>query len=131
MTRDQARAYFKECGLTYADVTPSELHYLELLLDEQFIKERKKREQNPCKPQYWHRVNCADYHKGEFSPEGLLICATMTGRGEYFVDREVISFNRDGFIGFCGSADIENKEPVLAAFVEWCDWMAERKEKER
>lgn len=41
--------------------------------------------------------------------------------------KEVISFNRDGFIGFCGAADSENTAPVVAAFVEWCDWLAERR----
>lgn len=128
MTRDQARAYFAECGLTYADVTLEDLHYLKLLLDEQIILERKRRAQSPCKPQYWIRANDI---KHKFTPRGRLVCAFITGMGEYFSDREAISFNRDGYIGFCGAADSENEKPILAAFVEWCDWMAERKEKER
>lgn len=123
MTTNAARAYFAENDLTYADVTLDDLHYLKLLLDEQFIKERKKRMQAGRKPQYWKRVNEAKYYKGEYTPEGKLVCAYMTGSGEYFTAREVISFNRDGFIGFCGAADSENTQPVLAAFVEWCDWL--------
>ena len=125
MTNDQARAYFAECGLTYNDVTPEDLHYLKLILDEQIILERKRRTQSPCKPQYWIRTNNI---KHTFTPEGRLVCAFITGNGEYFDDREVISFNRDGFIGFCGAADSENTQPVLAAFIEWCDWMASKKE---
>lgn len=129
MTRDEARAFFQNSGLTYDDITLDDLYYLELLLNEQFIKERKKRAQTHHKPQYWIRVNEAKYFKGEYTPDGKLICAFMTGKGRYFTAREVISFCKNGFIGFCGDADIENKEPVLAAFIEWCYWLEERKDK--
>ena len=33
--------------------------------------------------------------------------------------REAISFNGDGFIGFCGWADRHNSVPILKAFSEW------------
>lgn len=128
MTTTEARAYFEKCGLTYNDITLDDLHYLKILLDLQFLQERKKRMQAHHKPQYWIRVNDAKYYKGQYTPEGKLICAYMTGKGEYFTDREVISFNRDGFIGFCGAADSENTQPVLAAFIEWCNWLTEREE---
>ena len=128
MTTTAARDYFKNLGLTYADITLDDLHYLKLLLDEQFIKEQKKRMQTRCKPQYWIRVNDAKYYKGEYTPEGKLICAYMTGKGAYFNAREVISFDRNGYIGFCGEADSENTKPVLAAFFEWCYWLENRKE---
>lgn len=127
MTTSEARAYFKEKGLTYASVTLQDLHYLKLLLDEWMIKQRKARMKDGKKPLYWKRVNDAKYYKGEYLEDGTMVCAFMTGRGEYFTDREVISFNRDGFIGFCGAADTENTAPVLEAFLEWCDWLAERR----
>ena len=128
MTTSEARAYFQEKGLTYADITLDDLHYLKELLDEQFIHQRKERMKDHHKPLYWKRVNEAKYYKGQFDPEtGTLVCAFLTGKGEYFSAREVISFNRDGFIGFCGAADSENTVPVVAAFVEWCDWLAERR----
>ena len=128
MTTTEAREYFKACGLTYNDVTLDDLHYLKLLIDMQFLQERKKRMRTRCKPQYWIRVNDAKYYKGEYTPEGKLICAYMTGKGAYFNAREVISFNRGGFIGFCGDADSQNTQPVLAAFIEWCNWLTEREE---
>lgn len=128
MTTSEARAYFMEKGLTYADIAIDDLHYLRELLDEQFIRQRKQRMKDHHKPLYWKRVNDAKYYKGQFDPEtGNLVCAFLTGSGEYFNAREVISFNRDGFIGFCGAADSENTAPVVAAFVEWCDWLAERR----
>lgn len=124
MTNDEARAYFRESGLTYGDVTIHDLHYLVDLLDEQFIKQRKEQLRKLTKPLYWRRVNRSKTYKGKFDERGRMINAFITGSGEYFDNREVVSFNRDGFIGFCGAADTENTAPVLAAFTEWCDWLA-------
>lgn len=126
MTTNEAREYFKAKGLTYASVTLPDLHYLKELVDERFIKQRKERMTEGKKPLYWRRVNNAKYYKGEYREDGTMVCAFLTGSGEYFEAREVISFNRDGFIGFCGAADTENTAPVLEAFVEWCDWLAGR-----
>lgn len=130
MTNNEAREYFKSKGLTYTDITLNDLHYLKELLNEQFIKQRKEEIAKYGRPLYWQRVNDAKYYKGEFEPttEGhqRMICAFLTGRGEYFTAREVISFNRDGYIGFCGAADTENAQPVIAAFIEWCDWLAKK-----
>lgn len=127
MTNDEARFYFDAKGLSYNDVTPWELHYLKELLNEQFIKQRKEQITKYGHAQYWQRVNDAKYYKGAFTDTGTMICAYLTGKGEYFTAREVISFNRDGFIGFCGDASPKNTAPVLAAFVKWCDWLAARK----
>lgn len=33
--------------------------------------------------------------------------------------REAVSFNSDGFIGFCGWADSKNTEVILNAVIEW------------
>jgi len=38
--------------------------------------------------------------------------------GTYYIDRECISFNKDGFIGFAGWASSENTAPILEAFIE-------------
>lgn len=128
MTTTEARAYFEKCGLTYNDITLDDLHYLKILINIQFLLEWKKRAQTHYKPQYWLRVNDAKYYKGKYTPEGKLISAFMTGKGAYFYAREVISFHVGGFIGFCGEADSQNTQPVLAAFVEWCNWLIEREE---
>jgi hypothetical protein len=37
----------------------------------------------------------------------------------HYDDREAVTFNRDGFIGFAGWADNESVQPVLAGFAEW------------
>lgn len=126
MTRDEARAYFKEKGLTYGDISRTDLSYLCALLDLHFAKERKEREKSGYYT-FWVRTNPAKDYKGTWTESGAMVCAFLTGKGEYFTAREVVSFNRDGFIGFCGDASDRNAQPVLAAFVEWCDAMAEYK----
>jgi hypothetical protein len=134
MTRDEARAYFRDKGLTYDDITVTDLHFLSTLLNLQFTIQRKYRIQarrtdpGGAKPVYWLRVNDSQKFKGQYDEQGRMLCAYLTGKGSYFTAREVISFNRDGFIGFCGEADSQNTEPVLTAFVEWCDEMASIKE---
>lgn len=132
MTRNEAREYFKEKGLTYSDITLSDLEFLSVLLNLRFTQQRKERIQarkrgEDTKPVYWIRVNDAKYFKGQYDEYGRLIFASLTGKGAYFTARQVISFNKDGFIGFCGDADDRNAQPVLAAFVEWCDELAAMK----
>lgn len=54
----------------------------------------------------------------------------IKGKGSYFQDREMVSFNweKDSntnnphWIGFCGDADDKNAQPILRAFIEWCDF---------
>lgn len=44
--------------------------------------------------------------------------------GPHFEDREAISINPDGFIGFAGWADSRNERPFLCAFARWMDeWL--------
>lgn len=127
MTREEARAYFKEKGLTYADISRTDLDYLRVLLDRNFVKERMRRIKSGDY-RYWTRVNPSKNYGGEWSDTGALIHAHMTGKGENFTRRQVISFNRDGFIGFCGDTSDRNAAPVLEAFAEWCDELAAEKE---
>ena len=126
MTRVEARAYFQEKGLTYADISRTDLSYLCALLDLHFVKQRKELARGGAYP-YWLRTNPARNYKGEWTESGAMVCAFLTGKGAYFTAREVVSFNRDGFIGFCGDSGKVTAAPVLAAFVEWCDAMAEYK----
>lgn len=128
MTRDKARAYFKNKGLAYSDIKYADLFFLELLLNEQFNKQLKENFL-ACglnKPIYWLHVNYSSYN-ARYDEHDRITRAFLTGEGSYFDAREVISFNADGFIGFCGEASDENTEPVLTAFVKWCDWLAEKK----
>ena len=61
---------------------------------------------------------------------GALISCFLYVNSHYFERRECISFNADGWIGFAGWADQGNTNPILRAFIEWCDALAATKEKE-
>ncbi len=39
----------------------------------------------------------------------------------YFDDREAVTFNGDGFVGFAGWADRYNVQPILRGFVLWAE----------
>ena len=120
MTREEARLYFKAKGLTYRDISSGEMSLLRSLLDRQFAEERRARLQ-ASRPVYWQRVNAV---YGDNRADGSMIWTRITAKGASFTTTNVISFNRDGFIGFCGEASDENLKPVLAAFVAWCDELA-------
>lgn len=61
---------------------------------------------------------------------GILSVCTNNEARAYFERRECISFNANGWIGFAGWADQGNTNPILRAFIEWCDALAATKEKE-
>ena len=127
MTRNEARQYFRDKGLSYADISRSDLALLGAFINRNFAAERAAAVKAGADP-YWLRVNSARHYRGKWTETGAMVCAFLTGKGEYFTAREVVYFNADGWIGFCGHADDKNAQPVLEAFVEWCDEMAADKE---
>lgn len=50
----------------------------------------------------------------------------LTVSGEYFKNRQAISFEYDGWIGFCGWASSANQKPFLNAFNRWLDIIKEK-----
>ena len=123
MTGYEARAYFREKGLTYADISRTDLTYLCALLDLCFVKHRKERDKSGGFP-YWVRTNRPQFYQTD---TGAMVSAVITGKGEYFTARNAVVFDRDGHISFFGEGEGDNARPVMAAFVEWCDAMAEYK----
>ena len=126
MNRNEARAYFEAAGLSYRDITILKLQMLAAKLNEAFARQEQGFVEKGITP-YWRRVNDAKYFKGRYEADGTMRCAFLTARGGYFNAREVVSFNEDGFIGFCGEAADSNALPVLETFVAWCDWLKEEK----
>lgn len=45
--------------------------------------------------------------------------AALSCLGRYFDDREAVTFNPDGFVGFAGWAADDNVQPVLEGFADW------------
>jgi len=52
-------------------------------------------------------------------------CAELRCTSYYFEDREAVTFNADGFVGFAGWADDTNVQPILRGFMQWVEHEAE------
>lgn len=118
MTNEQAREHFKNCGLTYSKIDDLKIRKLINMLDRKFLDNIE---------------NGYDFHKSmnlamrlplkkdiKALKKGLKF-AYLKCDGSYFSGREAISFNEDGFIGFCGWADNSNANQFLECFCDWCN----------
>lgn len=107
MTRDEAREAFAGAGLTYAVLTRPNLETLRQAIDAQMkaagLMEGTYRMRKICR--------LRTYSSG--------IGAELRCKAHYFDNREAVTFNPDGFIGFAGWADDHNIKPVLAGFTAW------------
>lgn len=120
---DEARAYFADMGLTYADVYREDIRMLCSMLDVELRKVRYLRPLSGDELQLtWYAAGMV-YYPGEPGMDSAFIKLCW---GDSL--REGISFNADGFIGFCGWASSANTLPVVEAFKDWCDLMAMRKQ---
>ena len=121
-TNDEARTYFKDKGLTYDDIKDGDIAALCILLGQEYKKSNAAGETSVNTEYLSKRVDIK--HKSN----GSIICCFLYVNSHYFTQRECISFNRGGFIGFAGWADPGNTNPILRAFIKWCDLLAEGKE---
>lgn len=120
--KQEARNYFKQCGLTYDDIDMNAIYKLIQLLNLEIVKI------DSCmlminEPKLQGRNRNIILNKG-----GKIKFAEIRVKGTYFNDREAITFNDDGFIGFCGWADMYNTTPFVMAFNKWCDYLKFDKE---
>lgn len=122
LTNDEAREYFKSKKLTYKSVTPKSRNLLVKILQEE-LKAFKP------KSGFLMTLKKPRAKDIDFNDDGLcdfyLRCKGTLKNGQerftHFEEREAISFNGDGFIGFAGWADKTNVQPFLSAFIKWCD----------
>lgn len=119
LTSEEARKAFAS-NLTYAQVDPNDIQALEGYLAIEYARHERMGEHMEMRP----------FYRNKFQPEiyvsdcGGIGSAFLRVSGFYFSDREAISFNKDGFIGFAGWADDVNVQPFLRAFMRWlADWM--------
>ena len=116
-TNDEARDYFKNKGLTYDHIKEGDILTLVMLLNQEIKKSVKD---NETSVQTYHLSKKIDMKK---KTNGSIICCFLYVNSHYFEQRECISFNSDGFIGFAGWADTGNTNPILRAFLKWCDML--------
>lgn len=119
---DEAREYFKGKNLSYDSINEGDILVLVMLLQKEIKKSVKAGETSVSTI---HLSSKVDMKK---KSNGSIICCYLYVNSHYFTRREAISFNRDGFIGFAGWADQGNINPLLRAFLKWCDYLAEQKE---
>lgn len=117
-TTNEARQYFTDKGLTYNDIKEGDVLTLVMLLNKH-LKKANKDNETSAEMTLSSKVDIFKKSNGSISKCYLYM------NSHYFTRRECISFNADGFIGFCGWADQGNTNPVLRAFLEWCDYLVE------
>ncbi len=115
----EARDYFARKGLTYDDITEGDILVLIMLLNKYIKKANKENETSVSTMRLSEKVDI------KRKSNGAIITCFIYMNSHYFTRRECISFNRDGFIGFAEWADQGNTNPILRAFLEWCDYLAE------
>ena len=109
--RNDAREHFKSLKLTYDKVTLKDIEELVAMLN---IATKSSK--------YWHSIKL-----GKHTIVGTrLQFVEIVGSGTYFDCRECITFNCDGFIGFCGDADQNNTKPITETFIDWCNKLYSR-----
>lgn len=121
VNRKFARQLFND-HLTYRDVLPCDITALEGYISIEIAAFRAISEVTVPELSVSHyRKTRPIIHVGDAGGirEAFLFCD-----GSYFNGREAISFNEDGFIGFCGWADSMNSRPFVSGFCRWVDeWM--------
>lgn len=121
-TNEEARQYFRRKGLSYHDITEGDILSLLMLLNREIKKSNKAGETSVSTMHMSSKI----YMKKRTN--GTIINCFLYVNSHYFTRREAISFNEDGFIGFAGWADQGNINPLLRAFLRWCDDLAAAKE---
>lgn len=121
-TTKEARQYFRDKGLSYHDITEGDILSLLMLLNREIKKSNKAGETSVSTMHMSSKISMKK------RTNGTIIKCFLYINSHYFTRREAISFNEDGFIGFAGWADQGNTNPLLRAFLRWCDDLAAAKE---
>lgn len=121
-TNNEARQYFRDKGLIYDDITEGDILSLLMLLNREIKKSNKVGETSV------NTMHMSSKIAMKKRTNGTIIKCFLYINSHYFTRREAISFDEDGFIGFAGWADQGNTNPLLRAFLRWCDDLAEAKE---
>lgn len=116
---DDARAYFVEKGLTYSMLTEALIEQLKVFVSEELDMYRLTEDGKAMDM----RLRKTLKKQVKVLKRSGLIFAYLRVDGSYFENREAISFNKDGFIGFGGEFSSNNTQPYLKAFIRWCDFV--------
>lgn len=123
--RNEARSYFKRKGLKYTS-NPAEFIAYPIGEDDIFVLyrfcvEEIKRDKKAGGFSKTCDMRMSKKIVFKYNGHGMA-CAYLYVNSNYFTQREAISFNSDGFIGFAGWAADESVKPFISAFNRWVDW---------
>lgn len=122
MNSNQVRDYFKNNGLSYQQIDESDIYMLIALL-------AKDLKQFVFSPHVFDDKGNLSINKQTLKiniKNDVLEQAYIEVKGPYFDNREAISFNTDGFIGFAGWASDENKQVFIDSFKNWVDYLTQK-----
>lgn len=123
----EARDYFTNKGLTYADVTKVRFNKLVEIL--QTYLDKRNQEQNNIvdtyKKDYTYKMDKCIYNKP--TKKRPYMTAYIHVKVDNYSVREGISFNSDGWIGFAGWASTYNTILFTEAFKKWVNWVVKEK----
>ena len=121
-SNEDCRKRFADYGLTYRDITDGDILVLAMLLNREIKKSNKTGETSV------NTTRLSEKKIIKHRPNGSITEAYLFMNSHYYTQRECISFNKDGFIGFAGWADDGNSNPLRRAFLEWCEIIKKQKE---
>lgn len=110
---EDAREYYNNLGLTYDDITEGDILSLIMMLNKS-LKEHKK-----VRADMGMTLSAKMDIKRKSN--GVITQCNLYCNGSYFTRRQGISFEKGGWIGFCGWADTGNTQPFVTTFIKWCD----------
>jgi hypothetical protein len=124
ITNSEARQYFADKGLTYNDITEGDIATLSYMLNQRIKRAAKYGE-------ITRGTHLSANMDIDMRDDGSIKGCYLYVSAPHYADRECVSFNENGFIGFAGWSDDEIVQPILQAFIEWCDiisdWVSARK----
>lgn len=117
MSSQECRHLWRVLKLRYGDIEPCDLDALQGYIAIECAESCRRRET----PRYTIPRRKDDGLCYKMSPDGGIAQAYLKidCPGQW-KGREAISFNSDGFIGFCGWADTQNGQPIYRAWRRWC-----------
>ena len=106
MTRDEVRYAYSELGLPDVPLDLERLRALRNSINKEMLRDGLMEGTLHMK----HSPTIKLHENGT---------AELRCEAHYFDDREAVTFNEDGFVGFAGWADDKNVQPILKGFLEW------------
>lgn len=123
LAREDARRAFRD-NFTYADISENDIRALEGFIAIECAMHDRKNEDGVLMGMHPSYRKKSEPKIAAARNGGGIRDAYLRVDGSYFCDREAVSFNADGFIGFAGWASDGNVQPFLRAFMRWIeDWM--------